>query len=76
MTIKFTTKNKNVVPAAEIQVVHEGKNNYAVRVNGEVFYRKSQFGYACSDAYYLADLSARDMQWAMDNRILITGIAA
>lgn len=75
MQVKATLTNKNIFPAAEIQIVHAGKNDYAVSVDGNVFYRVAQFGIACSRAYYLADLSARDLQWEIDNRHIVTATA-
>jgi hypothetical protein len=56
MKLELTTKNRNVTPAANIQVAKVGYMHYQVIVNDKPFLSADSLGKASSKAFWLSEL--------------------
>jgi hypothetical protein len=67
MQLKAHSKNKAITPAVGISILHAGKNDYRVVIDGVGEYAQTRhLGVACTKMSHLAMLDRDNIEWVIN----------
>jgi len=67
MKLQAHSKNKAINPAVGISILHAGKNDYRVVIDGVGEYAQvRQLGIACAKMFHLARLDQDNIEWVIN----------